>query len=1145
MPRIFAALRPLIVLCFTVLLALMADAQGVKNSTDKPELALQLGHSLSVFSLTYSPDGSTLASGGGDGTVKIWDARERELIRTIPAHAAAVRATAWTRGGSTLASAGVDGTVKFWNIENGRLQRSIGARPASGNSILRAKALALAFSPDGNTLAVGYSDDAGGKLKGGELVLFEARSGQPRRVLLRATGEVSAVAFSPDGSTLASGGGDKTLRFWNAQTGVARPVSKSHTGAISSLAYSPDGKTLAVGGADKTVLLVNTANAATLHTLNAHTQAVQAVAFSRDGATLASSGADGKVFLWNARSGARLQTTSDLRHVSWALDFSPDTNTLAVADWSAITLRDARTGAPQGDFEERPRWATVLAYSPNGKTLAAAGGNEELVYLWGATSGRLTKTLEGSKSRLQSLAFSPDGKWIAGAGGSRDAGDNCEIFLWRAADGALVRRLSGHKDTVEALAFSPDGSTLASGSSDGNGAQKRGETKIWNPQTGALLRSLSGQAGWVKSLAFSPDGQLLASANSGQRDQGIVEVWNPQTGQLARTLAGYRDWVSSVAWARDGSTLAGAGRDGSVRLWNARTGAFLKTLAHGAWVRSVTFSADGNTLASGGKDNLIRVWDAKEGKLLRVLRGHEFGVEALAFSPNGSTLASGSIDTTVRIWKAHEGRQLAALLTAPPELAARLLTAQPLWLAATPEGYYDCAEGADYLVKWRFNKKLLPFHHFEETYRRPEILRRALAGERIAARPLLLSRVPPSIRIISPFHAATLSGKSVRVLVEAADDDQIDDFKLYVNGVLVPDTVAKPIIVDGKPIIVDGKPIIVDGKPIIVDGKPIIVDGKAITADGKPITADGRPITADGRGLENAGQEYAVRRLFVMDIPLPATNEDLILRAVVTDAEQNKSDAAVVVKSVARAPVQGDLHLLCVGVSNYRNPMYNIPFAASDADAMAGVLQAQTGKGYARVHTTILTDKQATTANIRAALAKLKTAKPNDTVMIFLSGHGVQTKGKYYFAPWGTFINDIPGTCLEWSAILNALSRVYAKKLLFTDACFSGAKLGAQQATSGELAELARKGAEIVMFSSSQGDEFSFEDKEAKQGAFTVALMEAFAGKGDVDGDGKITLPELALYVPKRVSTLTKGLQNPQLVLVQDFNPQTVLAKTD
>jgi WD40 repeat protein len=1152
MPRFRRSSRCLVVFCLSLFLILAARAQPKPAPTDRPELALQLGHSLSVYALAYSPDGSLLASGGGDGTVKIWDAHQHELIRTIAAHTGSVRAVVWLQGGSTLASGSEDGTVKFWNVETGTLLHAIAPRAAIADKNKRAQVLALAVAPDGKTVAAGYSaatSPTGNPYTEGELVLLDARGGKTTRVLAHGGGAVSAVAFSPDGSTLASGSGDTTIRLWNARSGARMRVLSGHRNAVTTLAFSPDGSTLASGSGDKTVRLWRVRDGVALQTLSGHNRSVQAVAFSPDGKTLASSGQDNTIILRDAPTGAVLETIGDLPYAAQAIAFAPDGSTLAGGNWSTVAVFDARSGALLSRFEERPRWTQALAYSPDSKTIAGAGGNDRLVLLWSAQTGRLLKTLSGSRGRLKTLAYSPDGKWVAGAGTGEQTGDNSEISLWRAADGALVRRFAGHKDTVHSLAFSPDGKTLASGAGDGNGTAQRGEIKIWNPQSGTLVRAFSGQPGLIKSVAFSSDGKLLASANFGQRDKGVVEVWNPQTGKLLRTLSGYRGWVSSVAFARDGSTLAGAGRDGIIRVWNARSGKFLKAMTHGAWVRALSFSRDGSTLASAGEDNLIRVWNAGNGKLLHTLRGHEAAIEALSFSPNGKTLASGSTDTSIRIWNPREGRELVELLTAPSQDAE---IPQTLWLAATPEGYYDCAEGADYLIKWRFQKKLLPFHHFEESYRRPELLRRALAGERIAARPLLLTRVPPSIRILSPLQNATLTGKSVRLLVQAADDAQISSFKLYVNGVLVPDSIAKPIVVDGKPIVVDGKPIVVDGKPIVVDGKPIIVDGKPIVVDGKPIVADGKPIvvdgkplTADGHNLENAEAQYAVHKFFVMDIPLPATDEDVTLRAVVTDDEQNKSDDAVIVKSAARAPLQGDLYLLCVGVSQYRNPIYNIPFAADDARAMLGVLQAQGGKAYAKVHATILTDKQATAQNIRAALDRFKAAKPDDTVMVFLSGHGLQTGGKYYFAPWGIFVNDIPGTCLEWSAILDALGKVYAKKLLFTDACFSGAKLGARQATGGELAELARRRAGIVMLSSSQADELSFEDKEVKQGAFTVALVEAFNGKADVDADNKITLPELALYVPKRVSGLTKGLQNPQLVLVQDFNPQMVLVKTN
>ena len=1127
------------------------QAQPKTASSNRPELALQIGHSQSVLALAYSPDGNFLASGAGEGTLKIWDAKSRDLIRTIPAHAGNLYSLAWTPSGSTLASAGADGIVKLWNPATGKLQSAIAARLASDKKLL--PAFSCVFNGDGSTLAVGYGESSSESAHG-ELVFYNAREGKVKRVAWR-NSAIFSLAFSPKNNLFASGGSDGVLRIWDATAGSLKFERDHSIEPISSLAFSPDGRSVAYGSWDKKVRVWEIGGETT-RVLIGHNAIVQAVAFSPDGSTLVSSGIDRRVISWNVKADYATRETATLKLASRALAFAPGGSTLAVGSWSAIELRGPKTLETTGNFEERPRWTTTLSYSPDGKMLAAAGGTDGLIFLWDTRSGRLLRALKGSATIVHQVLWSPDGSLVAGVCGRDQRTGKFPIPVWRASDGTLAHNLPQQDAPVLSIAFSPDGSTLAVGGSDRLGPQKRGQIKMFQLKTGGLVRVIFAPADGTDALAFSSDGKTLLSAGNGADGTGILVLWNAQNGRAIRSTRNLTQRLNNIAFSRNESTLVVGDRDHSISIWSAKNGVKLKTLRQNSAIQSLAFSRDGSTLASGGQDALIRIWDAKTGKLQRVLRGHESSVRAISFSPDGSTLASGSLDTSTRLWKIRESRQLAALLTAAPELSERAENAQTLWLSTTPEGYYDAAEGADYLVKWRFGNRLLPFFHFEEAYRRPDILRRALAGERIAARPLLLSRVPPMIRIISPQRGQTLTGKSVRVLVEAADDEALENFKMFVNGVLVPDTVAKPIIVDGKPIIVDGKPIIVDGKPIIVDGKPIIVDGKPIVADGKPIVAegknlnlevrpivaDGRPITADGRGLKNA-QQYASHQLFVMDLPLDGGARNLVLRAVVTDNQQNKSDAAVMVKSAYSAPVQSDLHLLCVGISQYRNPNYNIGFAAADAKGIAGVLQAQRGRNYKNVHATILTDRQASAKNIRAPIGELKKAKPNDTVMVFLSGHGLRASGQFYFAPWGTFINDVPGTCLRWNELLGALDKVYARKLLFTDACFSGSKLGARQATSGELAELAQRESGLVMLSSSQADEFSFEDKSTKHGAFSLALMEAFAGKSDVDGDAEITLSEVALYVPRRVSTLTKGLQNPQLVFVQDFNPQTVLAK--
>ena len=739
--------------------------------------------------------------------------------------------------------------------------------------------------------------------------------------------------------------------------------------------------------------------------------------------------------------------------------------------------------------------------------------------LWDAATGSLKRTLNERNSHVTEIALAPNGRLLAS--GTAGSTRKNEISLWDRQSGKLLRRLPGHKGKVQALAFSPDGKILASGSETTKSEQLFGEVKLWNAQTGRLLRTITGHSGWVSSLAFAPNGKTLVGGSAWSAKgvgKGDWQLWDVSTGKLLRHSMAPQDWVTSIAFAPDGSTLASGSRDKTVRLWDARSGKLLHALGgHADIVKSVKFAPDGSTLASGSKDKTIRLWDARSGKPLRVLRGHEFGVWAVAFAPDGKRLASGSADTSVRLWDVAGGRELAKLLTAPaddPQMSG------PAWMAVTPEGYYHCSEGADYLFKWRFRSRLVPFYRFEETYRRPDILRRALRGERIAARPLTLARIPPSCWILDPQHDADIQGDALRVLVGVTDDEAAPvDLRMFVNGVLVPETIAKPITANAKPIMADGKP---------------------ITADGKPITAEGKPITADGKEVP---AEHHFSRIITIDVPLPPGEQNLNLRAVVYDSEKNKFDAAVTVRRSKVAPVLNDLYVLCVGVSQYRNPNYNLNFAAADANAIASLLKAQQGRQYSQVHVNVLTDRQATAQGIRAALKALQKARASDTVMVFLSGHGLQSEGKSYFAPWGTFINDIAGTCLPWQEMMSGLSQLYAKKLLFTDACHSGSKLGAWQATNEQLAQAARRRTGVVMLSSSQGDEFSFEERDLQHGAFTVALMEAFNGKADVDGNNAITLPELALYVPKRVSALTKGLQNPHLVLVQDFNPQTPLTR--
>jgi hypothetical protein len=238
--------------------------------------------------------------------------------------------------------------------------------------------------------------------------------------------------------------------------------------------------------------------------------------------------------------------------------------------------------------------------------------------------------------------------------------------------------------------------------------------------------------------------------------------------------------------------------------------------------------------------------------------------------------------------------------------------------------------------------------------------------------------------------------------------------------------------------------------------------------------------------------------------------------------------------------IKPKLYVLAIGVSKYEDKNLILQFAAKDASDFAESLLKQKGGLYRDVVTKVLTDENATKDEIIDGfdwISKETTSK--DIAIIFLAGHGVNEKGGvYYFLPVNANIDRLRRTGVPFTEMKNTVASMAGKTILFIDTCHAGNVMGARAVAidiTGIVNELASAENGAVVFASSTGKQYSFEDPNWGNGAFTKAVVEGVNGKADYTGKGRITINMLDLYVSERVKELTRGKQTPATA-----KPQTI-----
>lgn len=295
----------------------------------------------------------------------------------------------------------------------------------------------------------------------------------------------------------------------------------------------------------------------------------------------------------------------------------------------------------------------LLAYSPDGKLLASAG-QDKVIRLWDAETGKEIKALEGHTNAVRGLAFVPPEKGKPCThlvSGSLDK----TVRVWEIATGKEARLIQ-QPESVGAVAVSADGQRIASGTPLADGV-----IYLWNRE-GKQLQAWKAHAGGVKALAFSPDGKQLASGGDwgtslpvgAKKDDYSLAVWNPDTGEKVHLFPKDSPFVRAVAFSPDGRSLASADGPRGVHLWDAREFKELHALKAGAQpvdAHSLAFAPDGKSLVAPNSSGDACVWSVDRGVLLqKIPNPGGRGVGAVAFSADGKTVASGGDSGRIALW---------------------------------------------------------------------------------------------------------------------------------------------------------------------------------------------------------------------------------------------------------------------------------------------------------------------------------------------------------------------------------------------------------------------------------------------------------------------------------------------------------------
>jgi WD40 repeat protein len=572
------------------------------------QVAVFKGHERDVTSVSLSPDGTRVASGSDDMTVRVWDVVSSRQLHCLRGHESTINAVTYSPDGLRIVSGADDCTIRVWNACTGTQEVCLRGHTGWVNCV--------GFSPDGLWIVSGS----------GTIRVWDALSGEP--------------LHKPK---------DCTVRVWDVRSGEELHRLGEHDYPVTDVAYSSDGERIISGSDYDGIIKVWKVGTGSL--LSSEKGVFFRVCCRENGAALR-----------NGQCGTGTWDLYEQEEDTSIFVHSPRGDLVAIVSDEDFTVRvrSTQNGQELYCFRGHQEPVNCIAFSSDGKRIAS-GSCDETVRLWECPShpsGLLPDHQVGVNEfciapiniRIKCLSFSADGDRLVTGGGDMTA------RLWDSNNGTQLRCWR-HHDVVSATIISPDGTLMASGSGRYD-AFDYWKVYVWNIQTGELFRCFEGRyfGQYITCLAFSRDTQFLAAGLSSRS----VYIWSLPQNQLHRYIRVENEQPEAIAFSPDGCLLAGAVGD-SIRFWDITRRLYPSTISSRTRLRE---RKDLDDLLDG----LRRPSPDEEPELyythllstcleVRRFSGQGKFTSGVTFTPNGRCLITES-RSEVRVWRVSTGRCL-------------------------------------------------------------------------------------------------------------------------------------------------------------------------------------------------------------------------------------------------------------------------------------------------------------------------------------------------------------------------------------------------------------------------------------------------------------------------------------------------------